>query len=297
MLRRLTLILALLSPFAAFAQAATAGQVLAVPSIFGTKHCASGNSIYITWLTVPTVLTGDFYRIKVSNSSECPDSTTDVTTTIWKDRLLATDATATPRYPLIGDPVETPAAFFAKAGFNVCPTTANPTVTGGKAYACVAHYLSGGTTPVWSNSTEVTFEVLAPPVPTGVTVSPGDSSLYVSWVDGPSTGVSATKYNVTATGSTGATTQTFTGRTNNRVTGLTNGVTYSITVTSLSAGDNESIASTPAVSGTPEAVNSFWDLYVAEPTHREQGGCGGGAAGLVSLLGVALALRGLRRRS
>jgi hypothetical protein len=102
---------------------------------------------------------------------------------------------------------------------------------------------------------------------------------------------------VTASGSTGVTTQTFTGKTNNRVTGLTNGVTYSVTVTSLSGGDNESAASAPAVTGTPEAVSSFWDLYVAEPGHREQGGCGGGPAGLVSLLGVALALRGLRRRS
>jgi hypothetical protein len=294
MIRRLTLILALLSPFAAFAQTVAAGQLLAVPSIFGTKHCASGNSIYITWLTVPVVLAGDYYRIKVSNTSDCPDSSTTITTTIWKDRLLATDATATPRYPLLGTPVETPADFFAKAGFNVCPP---PPVAGGKAYACVAHYVANGTTPVWSNSTEATFEVLAPPVPEQVTVTPGDSSLYVSWVDGPSTGVNATKYNVTATGSTGATTQTFTGRTNNRVTGLTNGVTYSVQVIALSAGDNESAASTPAVTGTPEAVNSFWDLYEAEPGHREQGGCGGGPAGLVSLVGVALALRGLRRRS
>lgn len=294
MIRRLTLILALLGPVAAFAQ--TAGQVLAIPSIFGNKHCDPGSSIYITWLTIPTTLVGDFYRIKVSNTSECPEAGTGVTTTTWKDNLLASGFTATPRYPTVGDPVETPADFFTMAGFNVCPTTTNPAVTGGTAYACVSHFLAGGTTPVWSGSTVVKFEVLAPPVPTGVTVAPGDSSLYVSWLDGPSTGVSATKYNVTATGSGGATTQTFTGRTNNRVTGLTNGVTYSITVTSLSAGDNESAASTPAVTGTPEAVSSFWDQYVAEPGHREQGGCGGGAAGLVSLLGVALALRGLRRR-
>ena len=89
--------------------------------------------------------------------------------------------------------------------------------------------------------------------------------------------------------------QTFTGKTNNRVTGLTNGVTYAVTVRSVSAGGNQSVA-TAAVSGTPEKVSDFWDQYT-KAKGPEQGGCGGGPAGLVSLLGVALVLRGLRRRS
>jgi MYXO-CTERM domain-containing protein len=43
-------------------------------------------------------------------------------------------------------------------------------------------------------------------------------------------------------------------------------------------------------------VSGFWEQYRADGG-IEQGGCGGGPAGALALLGVALALRRLRRRS
>jgi hypothetical protein len=139
-----------------------------------------------------------------------------------------------------------------------------------------------------------------PPVPVNVSVAAGDSALYVSWADGVANGVAAASYEVTAVASTppdaaDTHTQSFTGKTNNRVTGLTNSVIYSVTVRSVSAGSNRS-EWTAAVFGTPAPVSDFWDVYKSAEG-VEQGGCGGGPAGLVSLLGVALALRGLRRKS
>jgi NCAIR mutase (PurE)-related protein len=129
-----------------------------------------------------------------------------------------------------------------------------------------------------------------------VSVEPGDTALFVSWEDGTDSTVAAVSYNVTAAGSTGTRTQNFTSVSGlHRVTGLTNGTSYSVTVTSVSAGGNESLASV-AATGTPAPVIGFWEEYTKSAGH-EQGGCGGGPAGLVSLLGVALALRGLRRRS
>jgi hypothetical protein len=131
-----------------------------------------------------------------------------------------------------------------------------------------------------------------------VSVAAGDGALYVSWADGTDNGVAATSYRVTAeaVGNPGDThTESFTGKSNQRISGLTNGVTYSVTVIAVSAGGNRSLASEP-VTGTPQHVADFWEQY-QEAGGREQGGCGGGPAGVLSLLGVALALRGFRRRS
>jgi hypothetical protein len=149
-------------------------------------------------------------------------------------------------------------------------------------------------------SGSATLVVSPPPVPVAVSVAPGDTALYVSWADGIDNGVAAASYDVTAVASSPPNTadthtQSFTGTSSNRVTGLTNGVTYAVTVRSVSAGSNRS-AWTAEVYGTPAPVSDFWDAYQVAGG-REQGGCGGGPAGLVSMLGVALALRGLRRRS
>jgi hypothetical protein len=48
--------------------------------------------------------------------------------------------------------------------------------------------------------------------------------------------------------------------------------------------------------GVPVAVNDFWRLYKAD-NGREEGGCAAGAAGMLALLAVPLAVRALRRRS
>jgi hypothetical protein len=134
-----------------------------------------------------------------------------------------------------------------------------------------------------------------------VRVSPGDTALYVGWdVNPEGTGVTASSYDVTAVAVDPADaldthTQSFTGLSNNRISGLKNNVTYAVTVRSISPGSNASDPTDP-VNGIPQLVNGFWEQYTAGE-HREQGGCSGGQAGLLSLLGLALGLRRFRRRS
>jgi hypothetical protein len=83
----------------------------------------------------------------------------------------------------------------------------------------------------------------APPTPTGLVVSPRNTGLGVSW----SASAGAQEYDLYVNGVLNKTvTSTFT-----RVTGLTNGVSYAITVVAVNA-DGESDP-TSAVNGTPAA--------------------------------------------
>jgi hypothetical protein len=291
MLRRLALLVALLSPAVGLAQASN--EVVVDPAAFVLSDCTSTRSILLSWNSsvAPTLgTTPDFYRVLVSNTSGCPaTSGTQVTGTL----IDVTATGVTQSYPPALTTV-TPIDFLSRAGITAatCPTS---TVT---AYVCVQLWPNGGGSTGSPRSTatgSAKLEVSPPSIPVNVAVAPGDSALFVSWADGTDSSVAAVSYNVTAVGGTGPVTKNSTSK-SYRLGGLTNGVTYSVTVTSMSAGGMESVASA-AVSGTPQAVANFWGNYTGVTGHQEQGGCGGGPAGVVSLLGVALALRGLRRRS
>jgi hypothetical protein len=160
-------------------------------------------------------------------------------------------------------------------------------------------------TPVATAS--VTLDLSVPPPPISVTASPGDGALEVNWAQGSGTAGAnqtgtPTSYNIFFATSDAevATTQqhisvTGGGTTHARINGLVNGTQYSVQVTALTVGSNESDRS--AIShGIPERVNDFWRIYTADGG-REQGGCALGAPGLLALLGVPLALRMWRRRS
>jgi hypothetical protein len=284
MTRRLALILALLSPLAGSAQ--TAGNVTILPAAFGVDDCTStSTSVLLSWTTTSAIVDGDQYRVYVSTNSTCG------TTPLTVGKIGSDFAAATPTQSFTGG--LTRSEFITASGASCSAGGAGSTL-----WVCVQHVR--GTVVQAGMSGSATLVVSPPPVPISVSVAPGDTALYVSWADGADNGVAAASYEVTAVASTPANAadthiQNFTGKTGNRVTGLTNGVTYAVTVRALSAGSNRS-AWTTEVLGTPAPVADFWDAYT-EAKGREQGGCGGGPAGLVSLLGVALALRGLRRRS
>ncbi len=291
MTRRLALILALLSPLAGSAQ--TAGAVAITPNAFGTDDCTvSDKSVTISWMTTVAPVTGDVYKVFV-NTTGCL-STPMTTGQVGSD--ITADATSTTTPQFLPSPPTRMDFLVTNAGITAC-AVAGPTI---KIYACV-HQVSTATGAIrtsMSGTAQLYRE--PPPVPVSVTVAPGDTALYVSWAGGTANGIPASSYQVNATASSPINLadehlQTFTGTSNNRVTGLTNGVTYRVTVRAISAGSNMSDASAEAF-GTPEPVADFWDEYT-KAQGREQGGCGGGAAGLLSLLGVALVLRGLRRRS
>ena len=294
MTRRLALILALLSPAAALSQGTpAAGAVTIVPDTFGRDDCTSTASVGLTWTSSatpasPVAGNNEIYRVWVSTNTNCPATGTPLSATQLGSDIDAVTATQSYLTAL------TRQSFIAEAGITAC--TADQTIS-----VCVQHLAGGAAKAVASGSAELQVE--PPPVPVNVVVAPGDSALFVSWaagtnsISGTNRIVAAVSYNVTAVvaqGNTLARTQNSVDR-SHRIDGLTNNTVYNVTVTSLSAGGNES-APSATVSGTPEPVSDFWDLY-AKAKGPEQGGCGGGPAGLVSLLGVALALRGLRRRS
>jgi hypothetical protein len=287
MLRRLAVLIALLSPAAGLAQ--TSGEVLIIPAAFGVADCTSTTTfVSLSWMSPLTITVGDIYRVYVGTTSSCPTTGTPTGTQLGSD-IAATSQTQT------YDSTLTRADFISKAGVASCSaSTVSPTI-----YVCVQHLVVGGGTVRTTMSGSAPLVLSPPPVPVNVSVAPGDGALFVSWADGASTGVAAASYRVTAVaqGNAGDThTESFTGRSNNRIGGLTNNVTYDVTVTSVAAGSNESLPSA-VVSGTPQPVNGFWEQYTGIDGHHEQGGCGGGAAGLFSLVGLALAMRRLRRRS
>lgn len=286
MTRRLALILALLSPLAGSAQ--TAGAVLITPNAFGPTDCTSTTaSVNLSWTSSGTFVAGDTFSVYVHNAESCPATGTPAGTMLVTG-LAAT--TASGSYPTTG--TLTRRDFISKAGLSACG--------GGTIHVCAQHWPVAGTTGTAKGTATGSADLVVAPasVPINVTVAPGDSALFVSWADGADSAIAAVSYNVTAVSTTPPETHTasFTSRSNQRMSGLTNGVTYTVTVTSVSAGGIESGPSLTVVTGTPSPVSGFWEQYAGQD-HREQGGCGGGAAGLFSLLGVAMALRGLRRRS
>jgi hypothetical protein len=291
MTRRLALILALLSPLAGSAQ--TAGNVTILPAAFGVDDCTvSDKYVGISWMTTVTPVTGDVYRVYI-NTTGCSSS---AMTTGQLGSDITPEATSATTPQVLTSPPTRMDFLVTEAGITDCAVT-GPTI---KVYVCVQQVGTTGTIVRATMNGSAQLYREPPPVPVSVTVAPGDTALYASWADGTANGVAAASYEVTAVADSPANpadthTQAFTGKTNNRVTGLTNGVTYAVTVRSVSAGSNRS-AWTAAVLGTPAQVMGFWDEYT-KANGREQGGCGGGPAGLVSLLGVALALRGLRRKS
>jgi Synergist-CTERM protein sorting domain-containing protein len=177
------------------------------------------------------------------------------------------------------------------------------TSSSGALFICVFP-TGNNTTPVATAS--ITLDLASAPAPVLNSVSVGDSSLQANWqlgsgsADGGTTG-SADRFNIYYAPTSNPANEQHTtitgGGLSGRVTGLTNGVEYTITVTALTIGGNESARSNP-LTGTPHLVNDFWRLYRDVDAGREQGGCATGAAGLTALVAlIPLALRRKRRRS
>jgi hypothetical protein len=119
----------------------------------------------------------------------------------------------------------------------------------GDTYQIYLGTTKGVTEGVLSNTVSVT-PVTTPGAPTGVVATPGNASATVRWSPPPNNGGSPiTGYTVTASpgGQTGVATPPLTTAT---VTGLTNGVAYTFTVTASSVA-GASLASLPSVAVTP----------------------------------------------
>ena len=156
--------------------------------------------------------------------------------------------------PFIGSTAQTPVTVTGS------PPATSTTVTGltnGTSYTfTVTATNANGTGPASSPSNAVTPNTL-PGAPTAVTATAGNGSATVNWTAPSNNGGSTiTKYTVTPfIGSTAQTPVTVTGSppaTSTTVTGLTNGTSYTFTVTATNA-NGDGPASSPSNAVTPSA--------------------------------------------
>lgn len=318
MLRKVTLLACLLAPLAGQAQSLT----ITAPGPYGKADCvAAGDSndpiITLAWTVVPTTTptATSTYQVKAFTTGTCASDA--VASNVVSQATIAWTSGNTGTYPgTSGDPVLhlsgllTKATGSAAAAAAACAATTDVTIT-----VCVQ--VLNGSTIAGAVSNTVKIQLSPPPVPTSVSVSPGQNALLVSWAAGTSNTVTTSTYRVTArpvTTDVAACTpipdpltvaclgavvaEASTSGKSARLTGLTTSVPYGVEVYAISDGGNSSAASSPPKLGTPIDVVDFWDKYQdMSGGTAEQGGCGGGPAGLLSILAVAGLVRSLRRRS
>jgi hypothetical protein len=238
---------------------------------------------------------GGTYTLVASDTANCPEPTnSQAVRKVTIGSVAATTNTGT--WPPTSSSPVVVSQLLPQLGIPGTCNTATQNVS-----ICV--FLSGVTSPL---TQLLTLDLLLPPKPQITSVSPGDSSLGVTWnrgsggtTDAGSAGASDS-FKITATNAANPnethTTDFISGSpTSGRIDGLTNGVAYNVTVQAFSPGRNPSPAS-DALTGTPVPVNDFWRLYRNAGGH-ESGGCATGAAGMLALLTVPLGLRTWRRRS
>jgi len=303
MLRRTLLLVALLAPLTALGQAIS----IIDPSPYTKAECESTSfGVTLNW-SIPagtTIPTGATYRIVVSASSGCDETSSAlvVASGITPD-TSGTDTTGATnqRYPKAGQPTNTLTvnSFVSKASLT-CSNNLS-------VYTCV-QLVEGATVRAKTDILQLQVLDGPPSTPTNVTVAPGDAALNVSWLEGTGGTVPTDHYLVQAftLSCDPATTtpptdcldtlasQDTTASRSIRLPGLTIGTTYGVVVYAYSATGTPSEVSGVAT-GTPIVVLNYWDKYKAMGG-LEEGGCGSGSAGLLSLLAVAGLVRVLRRR-
>jgi hypothetical protein len=252
------------------------------------------DGLSFSW-TFPNFVAGGQYTLTASDTLNCPQSSQ--TQVVNNSTVGTVDATG-------------PTGIFPASGTvsvnSIVANLAGYSCSGSKTtiFFCVTLSTATTVTPVTGT---VTLDLQSPPAPVLQSVSPDDSSLHVSAAqgagsaDGGASG-SVDTFTITAvnhdapsethtTDKISTTGSTLTGR----IDGLTNGVLYDVTVTAFSRGGNASLPSNP-LQGTPVPVNDFFRSY-RNAGGQETGGCAAGAAGMLALLAVPLALRAWRRRS
>lgn len=310
MLRRALIFLCLVAPLAAGAQTTdgviitlrdSSGNVLTTP--LGRIRCSGAPGfddprVSFTWslvpatATTPAYATNDTYRLSATKDSVCPTSPTDGAGLL--DSVEAISATGS--YPASGSTLLL-STVLAKIPVDCSASSADLTIR-----LCVSLVRgSNGAVDKTINNSFV-MQLAAPPSPVSLSVTPGDSALNISWTPGTVGAGQADndRYLVLVTprnaaDDPGGRRTKLTATTSWRQAGLINGVLYDVVVGAISAGGNPSELAVIGT-GTPAPVNDFYTQYKADGG-REEGGCAGGPAGLLSLLGLGAALRLLRRRS
>jgi uncharacterized protein (TIGR03382 family) len=226
--------------------------------------------------------------LKVSNTENCPAQGTTENESVVTETLEEITS-----FQGTSDPIPAP-DLVTRAGF-ACNT---PETSGGSLRSIFICATTGSGTTSTNLSVIVRLDNRVPPPPRVLSASPGNGALEVDW-DASS---GADRYRVVATPPAGSPHPTVTSPetkdTDRRITGLVNGVTYSVSVVAISIGGNPSNAESNKVPGTPVQTSDFWRHYQNQPGAQEEGGCstaGGGGSALLALLPLAAWLGGRRR--
>ncbi len=295
----------LLVPSLAAAQ--TAGVLTADPTEVGRATCGT-ETVGLTWTSSTAAASGNTWRVAVqANTDACPTTTNSApvstaSNVVVANQLVVSGATNA-AVTLSAGAIET-------AGSVTCVTSGSAAdVVKNLCVWLIANPGTGETsTPVAAGT--FTFQFARPPPPVLNGVRPANSALIVDFSRGADVGQDNAvpeQYRVYVYGPTAAAACTatpvpvdptclvaspFVPGSGSRVGGLQNDTQYTVEVTAVSSGGNESDPSSPGY-GTPLPFESFWNTYEAAGG-REQGGCGGGAGALSLLALLPLALR--RRR-
>jgi len=288
MLRRALLFLCLVSPLAARAQTLTFTSTPSPP--YGRVQCNNQNSLNIqlgwTLTGSGTSNANDTYRITAFTADQaCPTATSGTTNLVAAPLISAGNTYSTKLGTIL-----------AAAGATSCTGTADVTV-----FVCVNIARNGASSTETSVKNSFKLQFQPPLAPTNLVVTGGNKALNISWKAPDSTNnPAAATYRITV--DAGGDPRDLTAHapreqagTSLRFDGLVNGVEYTVTVVALSEGGNESPAVTDT--GSPVPVDDFFTHYDSTTGAQEQGGCAGGPAGLLSLLGLGAVLRAFRRRS
>ena len=288
---RCALLLALLAPALARAQAIGAGTINFAPAAIGSALCNS---------TATTNLTLSFNLQLIANASVTTGSyivyaTTAATTTSTNGLTVcptsAGTVTTVTASSSASQVISVGAATVVSVAGQQC-SNASSTIN-----VCI-HYVPSGSSVVTGSAVgTISLSTQPPTAPFIWLIEPASGALLVHWNPGGGTAPSYYQIVATAGGVSRYSGNIFSAdqNVNGRITGLTNGTTYAVTVIAFSPGGDASPASNE-VPATPQQTAGFWERYQADGG-KEQGGCASGPAGLGALLLSAAGLAGLRRRS
>lgn len=291
---RRALLVFLLAPALARAQAVTPGTINFAPAAIGASACSSSapDNLTLTFslqLVVNGTVTSGSYTVFATTAATttsnglpvCPSSAGTVRT-----------VTASANAPQV---ISVSAATVVSAAGLQCSNTSNPTIN-----VCV-HYVADGASGITGSATgTIGLSTQPPSAPYIWLVEPANGALFVHWNPG-SGGAASTSYQIVATAGGvsqySAKINSVSQNVDGRIDGLTNGTAYSVTVIPYSAAGDAGPASAPwPEPAVPVETQGLWDRYKGAGG-KEQGGCASGPAGLGALLLAAAGLARLRRRS
>ena len=226
---------------------------------------SSGTTVSITPTATGTITVGFKVNDKMADPSRAVQSTITVTVTdkpavptgVGAEAVGLTGARVTFNAPTAnGSPItgyrvyDQNGRLVATCATTVCEVTG---LTTGESYSFTVSAVNAEGESGKSAASNTISLSGKPDAPSGVTATPGDGKIAVSWNAAAGNGSPITSYRVvgSVTGGSAVTCSTG-GATSCTLSGLTNGKTYTITVTAVNA-RGESDPSTP-VSATPEAA-------------------------------------------